>query len=212
MQVNGFVISTGDPGPPRLYLAVRGRRVATNPSQPQAIPYAPSISGAAAQGRYGGWKEIDFDMSAHQIRYDPQVTMLREGSEEVWGRGKEGEARPFPRSWDATVRFLGLSRVLTFYEPFLFGHIELNITETEFKEFLATSTDKFDVERLHTVELDRDSAIAFARDNSPITHSNAGAAVSVVLFMLYHEICYRYPESISDFTKPFVSALKGLPT
>jgi hypothetical protein len=47
-------------------------------------------------------------------------------------------------------------------------------------------------------------------DARPIVHGNIGPTVSVVLFMLYHEICHRYHEVVSDFKRRYVAALLGL--
>ena len=175
LSVNLSVV-TGDN---KILMAIRGRRVAVNPSRGPG--YSPAISGTA--------QSIDLDQNG---RYSPFLTAIREAGEEVRSQQPKVDQ----------ITFFGLARTMRWQFPFLFGELRLpDLSAVQVQGLLPR--DHWESAGFVVVPFRPEAIIDFVRrvyretDRNNITHSTIYAA----LFSILQSVRYEYPDVWTDMVK-----------
>jgi hypothetical protein len=165
LAVNLSIVTKKDS---KIYVAKRGSKVATNPNG-----FGPAVSGTA---------NPLFDLDGSR-KYDPFLTALRESYEEV--------TQPYrPNRSDITI--FGLARTATYYFPFLFGELRLDISEDDLRSFVPQ--DIWDTRGLIGIPFTVDHVIAFVEELYQIMVQTRDNRIATTIFSLYESLIYQYPD------------------
>ncbi len=172
LAVNLSLVTSKDS---KIYIASRGSKVATNPSG-----FGPAISGTA---------NPLFDMD-NPRNYSAFLTAQRESYEEV--------TEPYkPRFSEIT--FFGLARTLTYYFPFLFGELRLDIDEAGLHSYLPQ--DNWDTRRLVSIPFTVDAVLGYIKRLYRRMREFDEPRLGTTIFSLFESLIYQFPNQRHDIIR-----------
>jgi transcriptional regulator with XRE-family HTH domain len=172
LAVNLSLVTTKDT---KIYFARRGKKVATNSGG-----YGPAVSGTANH-------TFDFDTNKN---YEPFLTAQRESIEEI--------TEPYKPNF-SEITFFGLARTMTYYFPFLFGELRLDLTEEDIKSF--TPQDNWDIRQLTSIPFTIKDVTDQIKQIYRYMVESSDNGPGTTIFSLYQSLIYQYPDQRDEIIR-----------